>query len=487
VRERCEVCGAGFQEDDRACRDCGAARPVSVVEPLPVAASVAAPFAAPQPIGVENSLAIPRRSRGAWLAGAVVLAVGLGAGGWWMVGGTPGEGDGATDRAADCDALAKLVGTWTFATEVTAAGTLGSSGLSGNYTLEVTAEGCTGSARLSKTGYTARKFSEAQIQRGEAELHAASAPGELGHGATFRLRDASGKGPDIEIGFAVDGSDRLVGVWRQRGKRWDRTRLSGFLDGRRASPGAAADADASADPVLLDQPCSVRCAVVCDAAGRDVAPAALETCTTACASTPGELPTCGDTKPLPAEHRLLLDGPHPSLAAACEAALPGGFCDKAPRVGKQRAPSLGRQRFDGGFQEARFVLLGDTEATARPRLALETAAGWHLSAPIDGLEPGATPLSVSDLRIHARHLSEGQGRRYVMGEVVAARGEAGSETLFVCRPADPPHCVLVPTRQSEGEAHAMRREVAPIPGGTLAIAADDDAPPGGLAPGVYSW
>lgn len=480
MRERCEVCGAGFQEGDRACRDCGAVRPVSVVEPLPVAA----PAAAPQPIGVEHSLEIPRRPRGAWLAGAVVLVAGLGAGGWWMAAGTTGEGDGARDAAADCDALAKLVGTWTFATEVTAAGTLGSSGLSGDYTLEVTAEGCTGSARLSKTGYTARKFSEAQIQRGEAELHAAQAPGELGHGATFRLRDASGKGPDIEIGFAVDGSDRLVGVWRQRGKRWDRTRLSGFLDGRRGDAGGA---DASVNPVLLDQPCAVRCAVVCDAAGREVDPAALESCASTCASTPGELPACGDENTLPAEHRLALEGPHPSLAAACEVSLPGGACEKAPKIGKQRAPSLGRQRFDGGFQEARFVLLGDTEATARPRLALETAAGWYLSAPIDGLEPGATALSVADLRIHARHLSEGQGRRYVMGEVVAARGDAGSETLFVCRPGEPPHCVLVPTRRSEGETHAMRREVAPIPGGTLAIAADDDAPPGGLAAGVYSW
>lgn len=477
------MCGAGFQEDDRACRDCGAARPVSVVEPLPVAAP-AAPVAAPQPIGVEHSLEMPRRPHGAWLAGACVLAAGLGAGGWWMVARTPGEGDGATDRAADCEALGKLAGTWRFATEVTAAGTLGSSGLSGDYTLEVTAEGCTGSARLSKTGYTARKFSEAQIQRGEAELHAARAPGELGHGATFRLRDASGKGPDIEIGFAVEGSDRLVGVWRQRGKRWDRTRLSGFLDGRRDS---ADGADASVDPVLIDQPCPVRCAVVCDAAGREVPGDALEACTSACASTPGELPPCGDITPLPSEHRLALDGPHPSLAAACEAVLPGGACDQTPKLGKQRAPSLGRQRFDGGFQEARFVLLGDTEATARPRLALETAAGWHLSAPIDGLEPGATPLSVSDLRIHARHLSEGQGRRYVMGEVVAAQGDAGSETLFVCRPGDPPHCVLLPTRRSEGESRAMQREVAPIPGGTLAIAADDDAPSGGLTPGVYSW
>lgn len=477
------MCGARFHDDDRACRDCGSARPVSVVEPLPVAPlGPLAQGAVPVPVHVESSIPIRRRKNGPLFAGALVAVVGLGAGGWWMAtrgGDANATGDAASVGAGGCEALKRLAGAWRFSTEVTAAGTLASSGLNGDYTLEVTVDDCSGQAHLEKTGYTARKFGEAQIQRGDAELRAAAAPGDVGHGGMFTLRDAAGKGPDLEISFALAGDDRLVGVWRQRGRRWDRTRLSGFLDGRR-------DLESAVDPVLVDQPCEVRCAVVCDAAGRDLEAAAFEGCTSACAQAPDELPTCGDKEPLPSDHDLALVGPHPTLEAACDAVSSGGVCEKVPKVGKHRAPSLGRKRFDGGFLEARFVLAGESAAQSRPRLALHTEAGWHVSAPLDGLAAGQG-ISVSDLRIHARHLSEGKGRRYVLGEVVAQHEDESSETLFVCRPDDPPRCVLVPTVRRTNDADTMRREVAPIPGHALAIAADDDAPPGGLSPGVYVW
>lgn len=438
--------------------------------------------AVPMPVHVETSVPIRRRSTAPLLAVGVVLAVGIGAGGWWMASRADDGGTASASAqvgAGGCAELERLAGAWRFSTEVTAAGTLGSIGLSGDYLLDVTVDGCSAHATLAKTGYTARRFTDAQVQRGEADLQPASAPGEIGHTATFQLRDEVGKGPDIEVGLAVAEGERLVGVWRQRGKRWDRTRLSGFLDGRR-------DTETSVDPVLVDQPCAVRCAVVCDAAGRDLAEAAWDECTSSCAFSPGELPKCGDTRPLSSDHAVELAGPYPSLEAACDAVVGKGECEKVPRLGKQRAPSLGRKRFDAGFVEARFVVAGADAAHARPRVALETDAGWYLSGAIDGLSPGGSP-SLSDLRIHARALSEGQGRRYVVGEVVASRGGVSSETLFVCEPGSPPRCVLVPTREREGDTDTIRREVTPLPGHALGIAADDDAPPGGPPLGVLGW
>lgn len=439
--------------------------------------------AVPPSVSPAESGPISRRRTLPLAAGAALVVAGLGIGGWFLAT-RSGDEDGAGAEAggesseAACAALERLAGRWVFATEVTAAGTLGSSGLRGDYELEVDVAGCAGTARLAKTGYTARKFSDREVQRGESDLVPGEGDAAFGHSATVELRSAAGKGPDMELVFAATDEGRLVGTWRQRGERWDRTRLSGFLDGRRE------DATGDFAPALRDQPCAVKCAVGCDAAGRDVPAAAFAACTIACEAASTEVPACGDTTPLPPAHDLALTGPHPSLDAACEAALSGATCDKSPKMGKQRTPSIGRKRLDG-WLEARTVVLGDGD-DARVRLGLETEAGWFLSAPLDAM-PASTGLPLTDVRLHARHLSEGQGRRYVLGEVVLGRDTDVVESLFACAPGTPPHCVLVPTRQRIGGEERVRLEVVPLPGSVLAVTADDPAQAAGLAPGVYAW
>jgi hypothetical protein len=184
----------------------------------------------------------------------------------------------AAVRAA-CDALAQLAGAWVFATEVTGARSEDQVGIQGYYELEVDydAETCSASARVTKTGFTGRYFSERRMQHASAPLRAGEGASVFGYGAKFELRDHWGRGPDQEFIFSAD-RDRLVGTWRQRGERWEKSGLYGFLDGRR-------EADPrKIRPRIDDQPCLVRCAVVSDAALDEEAPSGeeLELCQSEC-------------------------------------------------------------------------------------------------------------------------------------------------------------------------------------------------------------
>ncbi len=534
----CELCGAKLRPDDQTCHECGlavgpragsaAARaaklraasvasapppppdfaadapaeipppavdvspPVAVAPPVadvvvaaaapPSSPVVAAPM--PAPTATSEMLDVPRRSKlPLVLGGLLVTAAAIGAVAWTQtrddpptaspvqeaeVASTPNALPASpavgpapvADPADPCADLAKLAGAWTFHTEVVGARVLSSSGLNGFYTLEVTpADACAATAVVTKTGFTARRYGQADLQRAEAKIAKMDGPLGFGFGAVFPMRDESDEGVDLEIVFTPHG-DALSGIYRQRGERWERTGLAGFLHGVRGE-GAPEALDVAA------QPCTVRCAVACDVSHREtIEVAAMSTCVSGCDAAPEATPVCGDAAPLPDGLGLAMQGPD-SIEALCAGI---GGCRKKLEVGKDRAPVLGAKRFSGELQGARYVR---PKGKGPVRLAVRTEAGWYLSGPVLDVGSGA----LQEAHLYARHLSEANGRRYLMGLVGAG---ASDEVFVACRPGDgAPRCVRVPKSRTA--------YVSLLPGDALVITGSGEHPDGQPSAGVYRW
>jgi hypothetical protein len=373
----------------------------------------------------------------------------------------------ASGETKDCPTLKALAGAWKFHTEVAASRVLSSSGLNGFYELQVDLDGCHATVSVTKTGYTGRSYGAEDRPSGTAELVAGTGPWAFGWMSTFQLRTPDEEGADLEFLFVADG-ERLSGVYRQRGERWTKTGLTGFLQGSR-------DGEIPSDPSLGEQPCTVRCAVTCDVSHRDerLMPDALAGCMSACEPSGTEIPQCGDAKELPAAHALKMTGPR-KVKDVCDGL---GGCVKKITVGKDRAPWLAARRFDAQFEGARFI--APKKKDKRPRLAVKTAKGWFVSDPLVGAtHKGGLELA----RLYSRHLAEGEGRRHLFGLVASQiRGER-LEAYFQCRvDGGVPHCVQIPKTRS--------MFVSPLPGGAISVgpAPEGEAVEGAPPPGVYTW
>jgi hypothetical protein len=389
------------------------------------------------------------RLRTRWLLAGAVLGGTIAIGLW--VQGSDRQGESAQP---ECPDLEDLAGRWSFTTEVVGARAPDKLDLQGFYELVVEREGCSATAKMTKHGFTGHDFGDARKQHAEATLHA-GAP--FGHGAVFELRDGSGRGPDQEFVFTVRAG-RLSGVWRQRGSRWEKSGLHGFLGG---------EAEAAAPPRTLDvaaQPCDVRCVLACDGLRRedDALASAIDACRSACALAGAEVVACGDRRPLPETLQLRLEGPEPSYEALC-GELP---CRLDPKLGRRHAASVTSNPIDAARVELHLVELGD-DAIRQHRLALRTQDGWFVSPPLDGTDD----TGVHDLRLHERAIGHGDRRRVVFGTFRTS--PKGPRSTFVCRPDEPtPRCVLVPAGFEPAPGRPARR-VDPLPEDTLAVAVDD--------------
>jgi hypothetical protein len=496
----CELCGAKLRSEDDTCRECGmavgprrgsqAAADARAAEAAVVPDVPAGHDAVPRPRPIEEARAVtmpvasttddPALSRrgGAlgWVVGAVAVVGVAAAAAWWGLSARQPD-DGGTDDASPtelaavagpssvraCAQLAALAGEWTFHTEVVASRVLSSSGLTGFYELHIDppADDCRATARIVKTGYTARHYPEAQQRRAEAQLTAGTGLSAHGVIATFELRSQGGDGVDVEFVFAAAG-ERLSGTYRQRGPRWATTGLSGFLEGARAG-------DVPNSPLLADQSCAVRCAVVCDVAHRDdLAPTTLDACVSGCDEATLSIPTCPDAIDLPATQTMSLRGPA-SLDELCK---PWGGCRKKVEVGSERAPVLGAKRFDGGITGARFV---QPKGAGPAHLAIRTEAGWYVSAALGGEDGEDLQMA----KLYGRHLGEGQGRRWLMG-LLGTGGARPTETFVACRvDGDAPRCIQIAKDRSS--------YVSLLPGALVSVGAREGDAAGALPPGVYRW
>lgn len=419
------------------------------------------PHSIPEDTDPQLQLETPPRRVGLWVAvGAVVCLAGVGA----AVLGMRGDADStataeppvaaapeappppAAPKAALCPDLDALAGAWSLTTEVTGSRVVQSFGLNGFYTLDVSVEGCSATATMTKLGYTARMYSEARVQRATAELVPDARTGLLT--GTFLFESTLGAQGTVEFSFAAD-DETLSGVYRQRGDKWADGGLSGFLQGNRGS-------ERPRELIAAAQPCSVRCNLSCDSAGRDtLGGAALSSCVDTCESEPAAAAQCGDVAPLPDEHALTLQGPM-SRKAMCKSM---GGCAK--KIGRAPGPRLDSERLPDGWTEV-SMLRGKREGGVR--LALHGEAGWWLSDPLFETSPHA---KLGKLRLYARQLSEGVARQYVLG--LARTPGGGREAYLACRLNTQPACVRVLKPRG---AH-----VNALPEGNLAVA---DA-------GVFRW
>lgn len=294
VTDRCDLCGARWLPTYETCPECGASRTgpeattADAEDTTESLAFEATPIEQPVPRAPsDDEVDTPRRLRR--LLVALVAVAGMGLGGFVLLGKSGARAEAPTaDEPSACDRLDVLSGTWAFTTEVTGARSDQKLGLRGFYRLEVDVQGCIASARLVKTGFGNRRFSDEQLQRDERTLDPGQGAFAFGHGAVFALRDAAGNGPDQEFVFQATG-DRLHGTWRQRGALWAKSRLHGYLEGSRDAEPRAMELQLSA------QPCAVQCAVACGAAEHDGAtlPPGLDACEARCAVTGTAPPGCG--------------------------------------------------------------------------------------------------------------------------------------------------------------------------------------------------
>ncbi len=367
---------------------------------------------------------------------------------------TPGS---QTTAAPGCPELLALDGHWTFTTEVTGSRVVQSNGLNGFYTLDVDVEGCVASGALTKTGYTARMFSEERLQRASATLESGRGVREGFASAAFQLESKLGAYGIVEFSFAAQG-DTLSGVYRQRGSRWRDAGLTGFLRGVR-------DGDSPRELVAAEQPCSTRCHLACDTAVRDaLAPPAFDSCVQGCSEDADEAAHCGDAQPVPDAYVLPLEGPG-SLAKLCRGI---GGCAKTIGRGHEHPPSLAAERLPEGWSDVK-MLRANKEGGVR--IALHGPGGWWLSAPVFDA-PRNTRLG--KLRLYARQLAEGLDRRYVLGLARTDTREDSPEVFFACRLEETPRCVRVPKVRGA--------QVNALPEGTLSV-----APSAGDPSGVFTW
>ena len=485
MSERCELCGAKSRPEDETCRECGAVLPrdpmeepdssahvTAVEEAIPVQESaLRSPPAETNPELRVDDFPEPRRTPWLAIAGVAVL-VGGGAFAFAQSSGddtspppAPSQSEAEEQPAAepppaatpDCDELEALQGHWAFTTEVTGSRVVQSSGLNGFYTLDVTTDGCSATAALTKTGYTARTFTEARIQRGTSPLVPAEGVRAGLFTATFELASEVGAHGTTEFSFSADG-DTLSGVYRQRGSRWTDAGLSGFLHGARDTS-TPRDLDASSEP------CLVRCQLACDTAVREaVETDPIRACVDACEQDDATPARCGDVQALPSEYSLDLEGPA-KISALCKGI--GGCAKKIGRAHPQ-APRLAADRLPAGWSEA-VMLRGKREGGVR--LALHGDAGWWLSAPLFDV-PGGTRLG--KLRLYARQLSEGEDRRYVLGLARMGATDDTKEAYVACRLEDAPTCVRV--------LRTRGTHVSGLPEGNLSVSAQAADPSG-----VFHW
>ena len=392
-----------------------------------------------------------------------------------------GAGSLDTEDTSDCQRLEALTGTWRFRTEVIGAGELAPLGMHGFYELEVTMQGCTAHAEVTKKGYTGRRYKKPRFQHGTAELSPRDDALGRGWGAVFDLRDPKGRGARQEFVFAVHRS-RLVGTWRQRGERWDTSGRSGFLEGHK-------DLSKRPSTSLAHQPCTVRCALACDAAGRDseVPIDALDGCRSACRADESEPAVCGDAIDLPAQYRVQSLGPRPTLKAHCRE-LSGGAedfrCEPDFRIGGVRVGDLQGRKIAGDWAEAHLAFTDATESEGTAvRLAGRTSQGWFLTTPLIELPQGD---EVTRAKIYSRSLGEDGGRRYVIGEIHVSGKHGPSAAFLACRTEDDrPRCVSIPIANSGAEQDHLL--VTPLPGHALSISAPSTQAGSSLSTGLYRW
>lgn len=492
MSERCELCGAKARPEDETCRECGSplssptpepsesSTDITAVEPPPRASEWTEPGSVPPPAETNPELHYeePAPRRGVpWIAVlGVAAALGVGALAYNQLSSDPPTELPATDPATTpsppasdpaaapepaatpgCPELETLGGQWTFTTEVTGSRVVQSSGLNGFYTLNVDVENCVASAVLTKTGYTARMFSEARLQRASAQLE----PGEgLREGlatAAFHLESNVGPHGIIEFSFTAQ-DDTLSGVYRQRGARWRDAGLTGFLRGVR-------DGDSPRELTAAEQPCAVRCHLACDTGVRDTLPAqSLRTCVEACTEDTTSPAQCGDIQPVPEAFALSLEGPS-TFAKLCRGV---GGCAKKIGRGHDQPPRLDAERLPNGWSDVKMVR---AKKEGGVRLALHGAGGWWLSAPLFEASRGSR---LGKLRLYARQLAEGTDRRYVLGLARTTTRDHSPEVYVACRLGDTPKCVRVP--------RARGAHVNALPEGTLAV-----DPATGDPSGVFSW
>lgn len=490
MTERCELCGAKARPEDEACRECGSPLSSSAPEPFESRADITAletqtaasawtePGSMPRPAETNPELHFdepPPRRRAPWVAMlGVVAAIGVAVGAYSLSTSDPAPepatnptatpsapgpepSASAPEATAGCADLEALGGQWTFTTEVTGSRVVQSSGLNGFYTLNVDVQNCVASAVLTKTGYTARMFSEARLQHASAQLESGEGLREELSSAAFHLESSVGAHGIIEFSFATE-DDTLVGVYRQRGARWRDAGLTGFLRGVRAG-------DSPRELTAIAQPCSIRCHLACDTGVRDsLAADAVQACAQACTENPKAPAQCGDAQPVPKAYVLPLQGPA-SLGKLCRGI---GGCAKKIGRGHDQPPRLDAERLAKGWSDVKMVR---AKKEGGVRLALHGSRGWWLSEPIFDA-PRNTRLG--KLRLYARQLAEGVERRYVLGLARTSTREDSPEVYLACRLTDTPSCVRVP--RSRGE------HVNALPEGTLAV-----DPAAGAPSGVFSW
>lgn len=470
------MCGARVRPEDEVCRECGEPLSDSLMESdasRDITAIEAPPGLADQPVATGPGETNPDihfdpepPKRGPWLAIGVVAVALLGAGAYALSSGDEPTEDPAPaptepeivaatppPPAPACASLQALEGRWTFTTEVTASRVVQSSGLNGFYAVDVTLDGCTATAALTKTGYTGRTYTDVRIQRGSTtlELDGAMATG------TFSLESSLGVQGTTEFSFRAEG-DALSGTYRQRGDRWNDAGLSGYLVGARG--------DAAPERfVVPEQPCAVRCNLACGTAIReDLDDAPLQACVERCDADPAAPARCGDAQSLPHEYSLPLQGPG-KLSKLCKQI---GGCAKKIGNAHPKPPTLGTDRLPSGWSEVTMIR---AKKEGGVRLALHGTAGWWLSDPVFDLPTGTR---LGKLRLYGRRLSEGTGRKYVLGLARPGATDSASEAYIACRLDGTPTCIRV--NRTRGSL------VNALPEGTLAI--EDSAAD---ATGIFHW
>lgn len=362
----------------------------------------------------------------------------------------------ATDLPADACELAELAGEWNFTTQVIGAKSAKKLDIQGHYTAKIDVEiaGCTAQASLAKTGFTGSKFPARAIQRASRAVVRGEGAFAFGFGGRFSLRDARAKGIDQQFFFTVRG-DQLVGVWRQRGSEWDRNGLHGILVGSKTTPSA------ELAPRMAKLPCGARCAITCDALSRNDADATtgMAECETTCEETDEPAPACGTRQPASDELVLPLTGPQPQLRPLCRKMK----CELDPKLKRGRAVSVSDN--EAPIHGAHLVhSTGKGEGRKGGlRVALQTEAGWYLSAPIAKLPRKGGRKEVDGVHLVATGLGTDKA-----GDTVVGQFESGHRvSFFACRQdGSEPVCIVARNLPSS-------RDVAVVPGQTVALRGPD--------------
>lgn len=476
------MCGAKLRDGETVCHECGAPIPAAdepISEVMASSSTTAVETVPPGPDWTtaeeltDPDFSEPKRSRtGLWL-GLVAGAALLGGGAYVAITMTddevaspptvatdepddaPAEPTPPATEPASCETLTALEGHWSFITEVTGTRVVQSSGLNGFYELDVAIEDCVATATVTKTGYTARKFTDKRVQTATAVLEPTQGPRAGFFEAEFSMQSGAGAHGVLQFSFAAQ-DDSLFGVYRQRGARWRDTGLSGFLQGVR-------EGEYPRDPIAAAQSCATRCNLACDTATRDdVTDAAMQACTSACAEDSSAAARCGDAQPLPEALALPLEGPG-KLKSLCKRI--GGCAKKLARGIK--TPQLAEDRLPEGWTDVKMVR-GKKEGS--PRLAVHGGDGWYLSAPLLEVPRKA---KLGKQRLYGRQLGDGTARKYVLG-LSRASGDGAAETFIACRLDDQATCVRVPKSRDD--------VVSALPEGVLSIGARASGPAG-----VFSW